>query len=189
MAGKRESQRLALDVEKYARASKDRPLPGAALQEADLLDTESEDPKMDSVRRSQRHGESLANVPGFRIFPLEEEAEGKGMTLHAAEKIINGLITGNGQFYTATTPEGDFDVRATTAKQAAERLVDLHWREVCKQRARQQNFLCFECQRMKPLEGHHRIFRSAGRSDAIGNIDMWCSDCHGGKYGPHGRVS
>jgi len=103
--------------------------------------------------------------------------------------MINGQITSAGPFYTATTPEGVFDVRAANPKEAAERLVDSHWREVCKIVFRAQNFHCAYCLRIRPLTGHHKIFRSQGRRDSVTNTEGLCSDCHGAKYGPHGRVS
>ncbi|SRR6266702_6601287 len=105
-----------------------------------------------------------------------------------AERIIDGSIVHNGAFWTATCKEGVFDVRASS-RDAAERLVDLHWREVCKIVFRMQNWHCAYCLRIRPLTGHHKIFRSQGRIDSVTNAEGLCSDCHGNKYGPHGRRS
>ncbi len=112
------------------------------------------------------------------------------MTLNAAEKITGMTIVSSGiGFWRADGAMGQFDVRASNSKQAAERIVDWNWREICKSVFRAQQYHCAYCLRIRPLTGHHKIFRSAGRRDSVMNTEGLCSDCHGGKYGPHGRVS
>lgn len=43
---------------------------------------------------------------------------------------------------------------------------------------------CEECGRLKPLQFHHKIFRSHGRVDTPENGKALCGDCHDV---PHGR--
>lgn len=37
---------------------------------------------------------------------------------------------------------------------------------------------CEECSRVTGVSAHHRVHRSKGRSDAVGNLICLCSDCH-----------
>ena len=43
---------------------------------------------------------------------------------------------------------------------------------------KKQNWECFECGRKRPLQSHHRVPRSKGRSDAVVNLVALCCSCH-----------
>lgn len=112
------------------------------------------------------------------------------MTIGAAEKITDLTIDHSpDNFYLASGMIGQFRVYDTDARRAAKAIVDWNWREVCRKRSHQQGYRCLYCKGLKPLQGHHKIKRSQGRRDVVGNVDMLCSACHGAKFGPHGRKS
>ncbi len=111
------------------------------------------------------------------------------MTIRMAERILQGSIIRNGCFWTATCPEGVFDVRAVDEKDAAQKLVDLHWREVCKIVFRRAGYRCEDCAAIKPLSVHHIVFRSHGRRDTPSNLTALCCGCHERRHGAHVRAS
>jgi 5-methylcytosine-specific restriction endonuclease McrA len=47
----------------------------------------------------------------------------------------------------------------------------------------QQGWRCARCGKMKPLQGHHKVFRSKDRDDRVENLAGLCSGCHGSRHG------
>lgn len=40
------------------------------------------------------------------------------------------------------------------------------------------SYRCERCGGLEPLEVHHKVFRSHGRSDALSNLQALCNTCH-----------
>lgn len=96
-----------------------------------------------------------------------------------AEKIAGLTITKHDDgMYCGVGMRGEFWVHANDDKEAAERLVASHWREVCKIVSRRQGFRCLHCARLVGLSHHHIKFRSHGRSDDPSNVEALCESCH-----------
>ncbi len=106
------------------------------------------------------------------------------MTIKSAERITGLTITLHpDQLYCGKGEDGEFWVHARDDKDAAHRIVDLHWKDICKLVARRQDFRCLYCNGLKPLSYHHRKFRSHGRSDRPENIVGACRVCHDREHG------
>lgn len=101
------------------------------------------------------------------------------MTLIQAEKITGLVITKHDDgMYCGLGEDGEFWVHARDDKDAATRLIDNHWRQVCKVVSKRQGHRCLYCNGLKPLSFHHLKLRSHGRSDRPSNIVGACQACH-----------
>lgn len=72
---------------------------------------------------------------------------------------------------------------AKSKEEALEKLVDLGYRMRVLWVCRQQGWRCYNCGAVKPLEGHHKKFRSHGRVDVAANLVALCCACHGLQHG------
>lgn len=102
---------------------------------------------------------------------------------------INGCevhVSQTGIFFDAYDPETG-EVMATTLakdpKLAAQRLVELVYQINSNIVMEQQAWKCNLCQLRRPLQAHHKIHRSKGRSDRVDNLEALCHKCHAEKHG------
>ncbi len=58
------------------------------------------------------------------------------------------------------------------------KLVEEVYRTRCMEARRLAGYRCQRCHALKPLQAHHREFRSHGRRDTPENIEILCEDCH-----------
>ncbi len=106
------------------------------------------------------------------------------MTLRAAEKICGlGITAHEDGMYCGIGEDGEFWVHANDDKEAAQRLIDLHWRRVCTVVMRRQDFKCLYCARLVALSVHHLKKRSHGRSDRPSGLVALCDPCHRREHG------
>lgn len=115
--------------------------------------------------------------------PKVKEGE-RPITIRAAERITGLSITSHpDQMYCGKGEDGEFWVHARDDKDAASRMVDLHWRDVSKIVMRRQAWKCLYCSRIAPLTVHHLKMRSHGRWDSPKNLVAACSACHSREHG------
>jgi|ERR1700722_7085122 len=74
-------------------------------------------------------------------------------------------------------------------KEACKSLRDINWKRICFLKFESQEWKCAECSGVKPLQGHHVIYKSRWRRqdgplDVDYNIRGLCSDCHGNIHRP-----
>lgn len=67
---------------------------------------------------------------------------------------------------------------AYEAKAAIQMLVEWNYRQVSRQVFTEQNYLCFHCGGIKPLQVDHIVERSKGRVDLRSNLRGLCPPCH-----------
>lgn len=73
-------------------------------------------------------------------------------------------------------------------KEACQELRDQNWHRVSRIVFDRQEWKCAECKQVKPLQGHHVVFKSRWRRamgplDHESNIIALCQDCHGDIHG------
>jgi HNH endonuclease len=62
-------------------------------------------------------------------------------------------------------------------------LVETLYKREQKKAYERARYRCERCARIKPLETHHKVFRSHGRRDTADNLEVLCVDCHGEEHG------
>lgn len=72
-------------------------------------------------------------------------------------------------------------------KDACHELREMNLRRVNNLVFEKQDWKCVTCGFMKPLQGHHKTYRSRwrrsmGALDCVENIDGLCADCHGSEH-------
>lgn len=106
------------------------------------------------------------------------------MQLRQAEKITGLKITEEPDgFYKGIGEDGEFWVHARDQKDAAYRLVEMHWKEVCRIVMRRQSYKCLLCAGLLPLSTHHVKLRSHGRRDRPSDLQSLCNSCHQREHG------
>jgi len=73
--------------------------------------------------------------------------------------------------------------RSRSSGDALNKLVDNHYKMVCKEVALKQKHKCWECGKFGPMQFHHVQHRSKGRIDSLDNIVGLCPMCHGRQHG------
>jgi hypothetical protein len=68
-------------------------------------------------------------------------------------------------------------------KDMAQEFVDWNLKRNAELVFEQQGWRCARCGEMKPLQAHHKRFRSHGRDDRVANIEGRCQPCHGKQHG------
>jgi len=63
-----------------------------------------------------------------------------------------------------------------------------NWAAVCQQVFAAQKWLCTDCHKRLPLQGHHKVFRSRWRRsdgplDVASNVAAVCAGCHERRHG------
>lgn len=61
---------------------------------------------------------------------------------------------------------------------AIDNCVANNWRRVVQQVAEEQHWRCAGCDKIVPLQGHHKKPRSRGRDDRKENVLCLCAECH-----------
>lgn len=69
-------------------------------------------------------------------------------------------------------------VWSTTKERVIDLLVEKMYKERSRELFKRADYRCNHCGELKPLQAHHKIFRSHGRSDALSNLVALCADCH-----------
>ena len=108
------------------------------------------------------------------------------MKLAAAQKVLGydiDLERTNGSTWSAIAnwEHGQETVTAKDQGEAIEKLVDRIYKLRSLAVMKRQGYVCHECGDRKPLQIHHRKFRSKGRVDTISepsNLVALCADCH-----------
>ncbi len=104
--------------------------------------------------------------------------------LRQAEKITGLVISEESDgFYKGIGEDGEFWVHARDSKDAAFRICELHWQDVCKVVMRRQGYKCLLCAKLAPLSVHHVKLRSHGRRDRPSDLQALCSSCHSREHG------
>lgn len=68
-------------------------------------------------------------------------------------------------------------------------LVNAVYRVRAEQAMELAGWRCSRCGGYKPLQTHHREYRSHGRDDRMGNLEPLCSDCHEAEHRKGKRVA
>lgn len=100
-------------------------------------------------------------------------------------KAMTGLETSHpsDKVYKLHYDGGEFSVEYRDEKRAADRLRQLNWTRVCCIAFELANYKCIGCGQIKPLQGHHKLYRSRwkrsdGPLDVVSNIASLCNACH-----------
>ncbi len=72
-------------------------------------------------------------------------------------------------------------------KEACKELREQNWRRVVRLACEAAGWKCVRCRGIKPLQGHHKIYRSRwtrsdGPLDVVSNVDALCDGCHGKEH-------
>lgn len=123
------------------------------------------------------------------------------MTARNAERITGMTVRqipygGRTKAYGLYIPDSDIEVFSSHSGPPAEsiqRLVELNYQRIKRQVFADQNWRCFHCFRILPLEADHIKPRSKGRDDSRTNLRGVCSGDHaritaGEKLDPHLRM-
>ncbi len=112
------------------------------------------------------------------------------MTPRNAERITGldvtaGFVIGSRTIHYATASESGVEIaRAEGCNQAAAlgRLVEVIYKRRSEQTMQEQGWRCADCNGIKPLTIHHKVFRSHGRDDRRENLIAICVSCHDSRH-------
>lgn len=110
------------------------------------------------------------------------------MTVEQARQITQLDISNIGRgMWEAKAKDGVFTWRVgpMSNRDAAQRIVELNWKRVCREALVRDNYRCVQCGSMRGLHGHHKALRSQGRVDSLDNIETLCGSCHKDAHRQH----
>ena len=92
-------------------------------------------------------------------------------------------MTAFGIFADEEATEPLFMSASKRPKDALNVIVNWNWRRVSAIVLKRAGYACEDCRRIRPLQIHHRIFRSHGRRDIESNLLAICAPCHEKRHG------
>jgi len=117
-------------------------------------------------------------IPGSEARKLE--AMTGGVVVHAQESALPWCLCfgGAARYFSKHRDE----------KAACADLRRQNWAAVCQQVFAAQKWLCTDCHKRLPLQGHHKVFRSRWRRsdgplDVASNVAAVCAGCHERRHG------
>lgn len=108
----------------------------------------------------------------------------KAETINGYRTTVEAAIAAGKRLYLATAwnEDGTPFLRVTALANpiaSVNVLITKVYQRHCEMVAVLQRRRCARCGELRPLQGHHIIFRSHGRNDRLPGIEMLCPDCHG----------
>lgn len=113
-----------------------------------------------------------------------------GSAMRKLEAITGLIVRKEKVGYSMTVSPGvAYYSRKQDEKEACKELREQNWRRVCQEVFKLQGWKCGQCEKVKPLQGHHYIFRSRwsrsdGPLDHPKNVIGMCAECHAAEHGP-----
>lgn len=116
-------------------------------------------------------------LPGSTLRKLEAITGGNVSKIEVREKMFLYVL------YFSFVTDPAISYLGNNDRMASEQLRSQNWKRVCNNVATAQEWRCADCGQCKPLQGHHKIYRSRWRRadgplDAESNVKMICALCH-----------